>query len=183
MMKRTTIAALAAVAALAFLPASAGLAAEAEQIEVVTIHVIPQPTPVPVPVPERAVETHSFEHHPYDIKRLARLLWSSPLRDEAQKEALLWVVLNRVDDETDTFGDSIESVVTTNEFSFYDAEAHLSEENLRIAQEVMDAWQSEAYGFYVGPHVPKNGLYIRFVGENNRQIEVTAERGGEALVW
>jgi len=180
MIRHRTIAMFAAAAALSLLVSPAALAEETEEIQVVTIHVVPQPTPPPPPAP---VEIKSFTHDADEQETLARLLWSSPLRAEEQKEALLWVVLNRVDDQTDTFGDSIADVVTKSEFSFYDKRAHLSETNLRIAQEVMDAWKSAKEGLYIGRHVPQNGLYIRFVGENNRQIEVTAERGGEALVW
>lgn len=68
-------------------------------------------------------------------------------------------------------------------FTFYDDGAHLSDENLRIANECMNAWKSEREGNYVGAHVPGEGVYIRFVGDRNRAIEVTAERGGDALVW
>lgn len=155
--------------------------ADEEGIQVVEIKMLPTPTPPPPPDPP--VETHSYIHDRADLERLARLLWSSPLRTEDAKKALLWVVLNRVDDPTDTFGDSIETVVTKAEFSFFDRKAHLSEDNLRIAQEVMDEWLSEDHGFYAGRHVPPCGLYIRFVGENNRGIEVTAEKGGDALRW
>lgn len=152
-----------------------------EEIQVVEIRLVEQELPPPPPAPP--IETKTFVHEREDLEILARLLWSSPLRDEEAKRTLLWVVMNRVSDESGQFGDTIKSVVTKNEFSFYDRKAHLSETNLRIAQEVMDEWLSNEYGFYIGSHVPFNGLYIRFVGENNRGIEVTAERGGEALTW
>lgn len=156
-----------------------------EEIQVVEIKLATQelPPPPPPPPPAPPIETKTFTHDREDLEILARLLWSSPLRDEEAKRTLLWVVMNRVSDQSGQFGDTIKTVVTKHEFSFYDRHAHLSETNLRIAQEVMDEWLSDEYGFYIGRHVPKNGLYIRFVGENNRGIEVTAERGGEALTW
>ena len=152
-----------------------------EEIQVVEIVVIPTPTPPPPTPPP--TEIKNFAHDEKDIEILAELLWSSPLRDEEAKKTLCWVVLNRVSDQSGTFGNSISEVVTKSEFSFYDYHAHKSETNLRIAREAMDEWMSDDHGFYVGRHVPANGLYIRFVGENNRGIEVTATRGGDALTW
>lgn len=185
MLSKKVIGLIAAVAVLGLIAAPVE-AAEAEEsneegIAVVTFHLVQEE--LPPPPPEPPIETKSFVHDQEEIETLARLLWSSPLRAEEAKKTLLWVVMNRVNDETDTFGDSIKTVVTKSEFSFYDRHAHLSETNLRIAQQVLDEWQSEQYGFYVGRHVPSNGVYIRFVGENNRGIEVTAERGGTALSW
>ena len=185
MLSKKVIGALAAIAVLSLIahPVKVAEAAEEEVnedgIQVVTIKMVEKELPPPPPDPP--VETHSYVHEREDLETLARLLWSSPLRDEEAKRTLLWVVMNRVNDQSGQFGNTIKSVVTKHEFSFYDRKAHLSETNLRIAQEVMDEWLSEDHGFYVGRHVPKNGLYIRFVGENNRGIEVTAERGGTAL--
>ena len=182
MLSKKVIGAIAALAVLSLIANPVEVAtAEEEQpeVEIIDIRMV---TPPPQ-IPERVIEIRTFDHDPEELETLARLLWSSPLRDESEKEKLLWVVLNRVTDDSDTFGNSIRDVVTKNEFSFYDRKAHLSETNLRIAQEVMDAWLSELFGFYVGEHVPSNGLYIRFVGDSNRGLEVTAERGGEALAW
>ena len=186
MLSKKFIGAFAAIAVLALITQPVKVAEAEEEvnedgIQVVTIRMVE--AEIPPPPPDPPIETKSFIHDTEDLETLARLLWSSPLRADEAKKTLLWVVLNRVNDPTDLFGDTIQSVVTKSEFSFYDRKAHLSETNLRIAQEVMDEWQSEEYGFYVGRHVPVNGVYIRFVGENNRGIEVTAERGGAALAW
>ena len=150
-------------------------------VEWIYLEAAPVVTPTPPPPPP--VEIREYAHDEADVETLARLLWSSPLRGEEQKTALLWVVLNRVDDQSGKFGDSIAEVVTKSEFSFYDRKAHLSEENMEIAKDVLDAWMSRKAGCYIGRHVPANGLYIRFIGESNREIEITAEPGGEALVW
>ena len=147
--------------------------------QVVVIKVVSTPEPVAI----RVVEIREYDNDRAEIETLARLLWSSPLLDETQKRVLLWVTLNRVGDPGDLFGTSISAVVNAREFTFYDDDAHLSDENLRIANDVMNAWKSEKAGCYVGPHVPPEGLYIRFIGENNRAIEATAEKGGAALVW
>lgn len=147
------------------------------------IYLEAMPTSTPTPPPPLPVEIREHVHNELEVETLARLLWSSPLRGEEQKTELLWVVLNRVDDQSGLFADSILEAVSVSEFSFYDDDAHLSEANLTIARDVLDAWKSRKEGCYIGRHVPANGLYIRFTGENNRDIEVTAERGGEALVW
>lgn len=186
-MKRAVI----TLAALSLLPAvsTPRPAAQADwpeptpAVEWIYLPAVPTATPTPPPPLPRVVEIIEYQNPLSEIEILARLLWSSPLRDEQQKENLLWVVFNRISDQSDSFGFDIESVVTQNEFSFYDRHAHLSDENLRIAEETMNEWKSECDGHYVGPHVPENGLYIRFTGEHNRAIEITAERGGEALVW
>lgn len=148
--------------------------------QLVIFEIVPTPTPEPVSKPVEVIE---YQNQFSEIEILARLLWSSPLRDEQQKKNLLWVVFNRISDQSNSFGFDVESVVTQNEFSFYDRHSHLSDENLRIADETMNEWKSERDGHYVGPHVPARGLYIRFIGEHNRAIEITAEPGGEALVW
>lgn len=185
MLSKKVIGAIAALAVLSLIASPVSMADEEEVtedgVQIVEIRMVQKE--LPPPPPEPPIETKSFVHEQEDIETMARLLWSSPLRADEAKKTLLWVVMNRVSDQTDTFGDSIETVVTKSEFSFYDRHAHLSETNLRIAQEVLDEWMSEEYGYYVGRHVPANGVYIRFIGENNRGIEVTAERGGEALAW
>ena len=142
-------------------------------------------TAVPTPMPEapKKITVNEYDNDRAEIETLAKLLWSSPLRSEGEKKKLLWVVFNRIADQSNKFGFSIADVVTAHEFTFYDDGAHLSDENLRIANECMNAWKSEREGNYVGAHVPGEGVYIRFVGDRNRAIEVTAERGGDALVW
>ena len=150
-------------------------------VEWIYLEAAPVVTPTPPPPPP--VEIREYNHNSADVETLARLLWSSPLRGEEQKTALLWVALNRVDDQSGLFGDSISEVVTKSEFSFFDKRAHLSDENLSIARDVLNAWKSRKEGCYIGRHVPANGLYIRFMGESNREIEITAEPGGNALVW
>lgn len=166
--------------------------AGAKLVSSVAVATTPEPTAqqvvftaVPTPMPEapRKITVNEYDNDRAEIETLAKLLWSSPLRNEGEKKKLLWVVFNRIADQSNKFGFSIADVVTAHEFTFYDDGAHLSEENLRIANECMNAWKSEREGNYVGAHVPEEGVYIRFVGDRNRALEVTAERGGDALVW
>lgn len=115
-----------------------------------------------------------------DVELLARLLWSSPLRSEDAKRQLVWVVLNRVDDERPMFPRTIAGNVTRKEFTFYDRRAYLSETNLRIAREELERWTRVLSGIEDRP-VPEGYVYLRFYGDNNRLIDLTKEIGGDAL--
>ena len=115
-----------------------------------------------------------------DVELLARLLWSSPLRNEDAKRQLVWCVLNRVDDERPMFPRTIAGNVTRKEFTFFDKRAYLSETNLRIAREELERWTRVLSGIEERP-VPEGYVYIRFAGDNNRMIYLMKEVGGEAL--
>ena len=115
-----------------------------------------------------------------DVELLARLLWSSPLRNEDAKRQLVWCVLNRVDDERPMFPRTIAGNVTRKEFTFFDRKAYLSETNLRIAREELTLWTRVLSGIEDRP-VPEGYVYLRFAGDNNRMIYLMREIGGEAL--
>lgn len=115
-----------------------------------------------------------------DVELLARLLWSSPLRNEDAKRQLVWCVLNRVDDERPMFPRTIAGNVTRKEFTFFDRKAYLSETNLRIAREELTRWTRVLSGIEERP-VPEGYVYLRFAGDNNRMIYLMKEVGGDAL--
>ena len=120
--------------------------------------------------PEPAVVTdHQLEDK--DVEKLARLLWSSPLRDECYKKELVWVVMNRAAHGA-PFGDSIQECISMHEFSFFDSKAHRSEENLRIVREAMNQWLSKAEGNYPGAVIRPDAYYISFFGENNKRMHI-----------
>lgn len=149
--------------------------------QVVEFQLAPTPTPTLPPVIhwEEEITEHTLDQEEVNI--LARLLWSSPLAHEDYKRQLCWVVFNRIEDERHgLFGRTIDQVVIPEEFAFYDRHAHVSETNERIVREELNRWLSSLDGGYVNRPIPREGLYIRFVGTGNRQLEVTAIRGGEA---
>ena len=120
--------------------------------------------------PEPAVVTdHELDQK--DVEKLARLLWSSPLRDECYKKELVWVVMNRAAHGA-PFGESIQECITMHEFSFYQAKAHKSEENLRIVREAMNQWLSKSEGNYPGAVIRPDAYYISFYGENNKRMHI-----------
>ena len=139
----------------------------------VIFEVNPTPTPIPIPAPPKEKEEiviAEYELNEDDVKRIARLLWMSPLRDRTAKAALVWVVCNRIDHPD--FPSTIKENITKSEFSYFDSHAHLSDTNLEIARLVLNQWLSERDGYNAGRLVPKDGLYIRYTGVNNRSIEI-----------
>lgn len=106
-----------------------------------------------------------------DVEKIARLLWSSPLRAECYKKELVWVVMNRAA-YGEPFGTSIQDCINVHEFSFFDAHAHRSEDNLRIAREAMNEWYSRKDGNNPGNVIRLDAYYISFQGENNRRLQI-----------
>ena len=138
-----------------------------EPIDLVPVTVqIPEPTKDPRPV---IVTDHVLKQK--DVEKLARLLWSSPLRAECYKKELVWVVMNRAA-HGDPFGSSIQDCISTSEFTFFDAHAHRSDENMRIVREAMNEWYSRKEGNNPGTVIRLDAHYIKFVGEQNRRLQM-----------
>ena len=151
---------------LSVMPANA-LANESEPIDLIPIAVsTPEATPDPRPV---KVTEHNLDTK--DVEKIARLLWSSPLRYEGYKKQLVYVVMNRAA-YGEPFGSSIQDCINRHEFSFFDSHAHRSEENLRIVREAMNEWYSREEGNNPGTGIPRFAYYIRFTGTDNRQLQL-----------
>ena len=136
------------------------------------IDLVPVPTEISEAVPDpRPVVVREHDLNDDDVKKLARLLWSSPLRYEGYKKALVWVVMNRAD-HGDPFGETIQECINKHEFTFFDPKAHKSEENLRIVRQAMNEWLSRKEGENVGFVMPLNAYYIQFYGDNNRRMKL-----------
>lgn len=141
--------------------------AESEPIDLIPV-AVEEPEAVPDPRPVTITE-HTLDKD--DIEKLARLLWSSPLRAEEEKKTLCYVVMNRAA-YGEPFADTVQGCINVHEFHFFDAHAHRSEENLRIAKEAMNEWLSRKDGNNVGKVIPLNAYYIQFTGEGNRHIRL-----------
>lgn len=172
-MKRTFLLIGCVAAALGF----SYCAAKAEP-QVVTITVLPQPTPRPVYRLDDDIPTYKLNQS--DVKRIAKLLWSSPLRSDSEKEKLVWLVLNRAD-EGGKFGSTIHDVINTKEFTFYDRKSRVSDKNKEIVERVMNLWKAEKDGYHIGCRPPKNALYCRFGGEGNRHLALLEESSGKEI--
>ena len=133
--------------------------------ETVTFGIVaadPGADPIPAPHPIEWGFTISEE----DVEILARLLWSSPLRNEDRKRELCWLVFNRCDDESPLFDYTIKGNVNRTEFTFYDRKAYLSETNLRIAREELTRWNVWLLGVPVERPLPEGYLYANFNGHD-----------------
>ena len=143
------------------------MADSTEPIDLVPVTVqIPEPTKDPRPV---IVTDHVLKQK--DVEKLARLLWSSPLRAECYKKELVWVVMNRAA-HGEPFGSSIQDCINVHEFTFFDSHAHRSEENLRIVREAMNEWYSREEGYNPGVVIPRFAYYTRFTGMDNRRLQL-----------
>lgn len=154
--------------------------ASADEPQIVTINVVPAPTPRPVYRLDDDLPTYKLPKK--DVERIARLLWSSPLRSDSAKESLVWLVFNRVDHGA-PFGDNVHDVVNASEFTFFDRKARISDKNREIVTRVMNLWKAEKDGYHVGARPPKSALYCRFGGDGNRVISLLEEPSGKAVVW
>lgn len=151
--------------------------AESEPIDLVPI---PQTTPAPIPYPGSSEIEYDLDES--EVNTLAEFLWKSPLRYEHSKRELLWVVFNRIDDNSGLFGDSIEEVARNRrEFTFMESHRYkLSEENVRIAREELLRWHSKHLGSHIGEC--HNGVFCAFVGARNRAIEVY-DKDWKKVAW
>lgn len=98
----------------------------------------------------------------------------------------MWLVLNRVDSRD--FPNTIRQVIAQNgEFGFWSEDKFIKPESLAVNRElarlVMNQWLSEKDGLASGRLVPKEALFLRFTGENNRNIELLPNRWGDPLYW
>jgi len=141
-----------------------------QEPQVVRFTIVPEVTPRPSYREEEAHPRYMVAKE--DVETLARLLWSSPLRDESNKTKLIWCVLNRVADNTGRFGDSIQECVTVREFPFYDRKARVSDANRELVERELQRWMAYRDGYGIGYHPSAAGVFLRFVGEYNRRVEL-----------
>ena len=168
MIRSKTLALMGALMVITFAGSAFAAHGEGKIPEVVELTVVKTEEPEALPDP-RPVEVKTYPLEEKAVEKLARLLWSSPLRDEYQKKCLVWVVMNR-SAHGEPFKTSISANINTHEFSFFDSHAHRSEENLRIVRQAMNEWYSRREGNNVGCVVPINAYFVRFSGAENRQL-------------
>lgn len=158
-------------------PATAALADQPVwEPEIVDMRIVSADDSLTVPVPAPASEIR-VDVSEADAEILAKLLWSSPLTNEDEKRQLCWLVFNRIDDERyGLFGSTVDTVVIRREFTFYDAKAHLSDTNLRIAREELRRWSLYLLGAVKERLLPQEYVFASFSGHS---VRFYAEIGGE----
>ena len=146
--------------------------------EVYSFQMVEAAKPEPIYYPGyNEIKQYTLDDEDVDI--LSKLLWSSPLTNETYKRQLLWVVFNRILDNSGVFGDYIDTVVTKNEFAFYDRKAHRSETNDRIAREELNLFENLLDGKAVDRVLPRGYVYIRFSGDRNQTLMCMQTIGGD----
>ena len=154
--------------------------------DIIFFDIIPVVTPTPPPpLPTPTIAPIVINDYKLDVaavEKLAKLLWSSPLKDKVKKAALAWLVCNRA--SLEKYDGDVSAVISTTEFAFYDKRAHISQENLVIATLVLNQWYSEKSGNNVGRLIPEDALYLVFQGDSNRDIQfLTSKDDVEYVSW
>ena len=125
---------------------------------------IPMKAEAPVAA-DLSIEEITFKPNKEDVEMLARLIWGEArgVDSTAQKAAVVWCVLNRVD--ASSFPDTIAGVVTQkHQFTGYSESFPATEEFKEIAEDVLIRWYQEKAGAAdVGRTLPSE--YLFFVGD------------------
>lgn len=100
-----------------------------------------------------------------------------------EQAAVVWCVLNRVDDESGLWPDDIIGVVTQpNQFYGYDPDHPILPELLAVAEDVLARWEMEDICLGdVGRVLPEEYLY--FTGDGKHNYFTTEWKGGMTWGW
>lgn len=165
---RTVIAGLALVTALLILLCACSTFrtsyAETTQIDVTTNTSAPTSTCPTISTPEATKP--EWQPDQADVEAIAKTLWGEcrGVPYTSHKAAVIWCILNRVD-EGGYFGSSIIEVVSKpNQFVGYDPDYPVDPELEEIARDVLKRWHAEKEGqTNVGRVLPSG--YCYFVGD------------------
>lgn len=101
------------------------------------------------------------------VEAIAKTLYGEcrGVESTAQKAAVAWVILNRVDAG---FGETVLDVVSEpNQFLGYNPDYPVTDELRELAEDVLIRWQLEKEGVAVGRVLPEDYLWFRGDGEYN----------------
>lgn len=124
----------------------------------------------PPPVETSSTVDYSSLYPPTDgeLEILAKILYREArgVTDKAQQAAVVWCILNRVDDEY--WGDTIEQVATYPNAFAWVPDTPVEEELMLLVSDVCERWNLEKSGVEnVGRTLPKEYLYFTGDGERN----------------
>lgn len=148
------------------------------------IYVKTQEPPVvkePPVIQETIVNEIACIHKPWEVseedaKLLAQVTWCEARGcDQRQQAAVMWCVLNRVDDPR--FPDSVRGVILQENQFYYLPDAPVTEELLALAVDTLARWQMEDLLIDSGRVLPENFLW--FSGDGTKNTFRTEYRGGE----
>ena len=115
---------------------------------------------------------------------LAKTIWGEARGcSTTEQAAVVWCVLNRVDDESGLWSDDIISVVTQPaQFCGYDPENPVLPELYSLAEDVLDRWRNEHMGIEsIGRILPAE--YTYFDGDGVHNYFTTEWGGGSTWDW
>lgn len=140
------------------------------------------PAPQPVYEVQQRIQEGKQLWTEEEAEMLAKTLWGEARASDiptAQKAAVVWCVLNRVDAGQGT----IEEVVTKKrQFVGYDERNYVTPELYDLAVDVLERWQAEHEGQTdVGRTLPADYLY--FTGDGERNYFTTEWRGHLNWDW
>lgn len=116
-------------------------------------------------------EPAEYEPDETEVELLARMLWGEArgIPSDMEKAACVWCVLNRVDDESGAWPDTIAGVLSQkNQFAGYSADYPATDELKALAADVLTRWHREkTEGGDVGRVLPANYRFFTGDGQNN----------------
>lgn len=144
----------------------------------------PAITYTPPPVETQSTVDYSSLYPPTneEIEILAKILYQEArgVTDKAQQAAVVWCILNRVDDGY--WGDTIEQVATYPKAFAWVPDTPVEGELMLLVSDVCERWNLEKSGVEnVGRTLPKEYLY--FTGDGERNNFTQGWRGSEIWDW
>lgn len=119
-----------------------------------------------------------------EVAYIAKTVYGEALvtRSETEMAAVAWCILNRVDDRSGAWPDTIEGVVTQRkQFHGYDPSHPVTEEIEDLVRDVLDRWYAEKDGVTdTGRVLPSNYCYFWGDGRHNH---FTTEVFGKGTEW
>lgn len=115
---------------------------------------------------------------------LARLAWGEARGCSLMEQAaVMWCVLNRVDDESGLFPNTVEQVITQPHQFYYSESFPLTIELYHLALDVLARWQSEHYmSGESGRVLPREYMWFGGDGKHN-WFRTTYELNGRNWDW
>ena len=145
---------------------------------------VPTETPpekTPEPVEEVVVELPYTED---EVVILCKTVYGEALvtNSDMEMSAVVWCILNRVDDASGQYPDTITGVVTKSQFHGYEADHPVTERIEWLVRDVLDRWVAERNGATdVGRTLPSE--YLFFTGDGWHNHFRTEWQGGTRWDW
>lgn len=119
-----------------------------------------------------------------EVAILCKTVYGEALVTNSDEEmsAVVWCILNRVDDEDSYYADTISGVVTKSQFHGYDEDHPVTEHIEWLVRDVLDRWVAEKNGETdVGRTLPSE--YLFFSGDGWHNHFRTEWDGGARYDW